>query len=113
MQALRRLAPVLALIEQELADGGPGVAALALAADVSRSRLHTLFRTALGRSPLQHILACRLRLAQRLLIGSDLAIAAVAARAGYGDAFHFSRTFRRVCGESPSDYRRRGLANQA
>jgi len=113
MQALHRLAPILVMIGRDLPRGGPSIPALASAAAVSRSRLHALFRTALGRSPLQHILACRLRLAQHLLIGSDLAVAAVAARAGFGDAFHFSRTFHRVCGESPSDYRRRSLAGQA
>jgi AraC-like DNA-binding protein len=107
--ALRRLAPAIALIERSLAQGGPSVPALARAADVSRSRLHALFQAALGVSPLQHVLSTRIATACRFLLGSDLPIAEIAARSGFGDAFHFSRMFRRSVGMSPTAYRARGF----
>jgi AraC-like DNA-binding protein len=109
IQAIQRIAPALSIIETKLSTGGPSVASLAHDCGVSRSRLHVLFHAALGRSPLQHIQASRLRRAQHLLLGSDSAIATVATLSGFGDAFHFSRTFKRLVGENPSSYRLRGL----
>ena len=80
---------------------------LARAVGVSTSRLHALFHDALGLSPLQYVQRQRLRRAQQLLAGSDLPVAEVGARAGFGDAFHFSRTFRRAFGEGPRAWRER------
>ncbi len=105
--AIARLRPALALAEGESGRGAP-IPALARAAGVSSSRLHALFHAALGLSPLQYVLRQRLRRSQQLLIGSDLAIQEVAERSGFGDPFHFSRTFRKTFGESPRTYRQRG-----
>lgn len=104
IRSLQRLAPALQMIERDLT-GRLEVPALASAVGISASRLHALFHQALGVPPLRHILGQRLRRAQHLLMGSDLPVQDVAMRAGFGDPFHFSRTFRKAFGESPSAYR--------
>jgi AraC-like DNA-binding protein len=43
----------------------------------------------------------------RLLAESDAILEAVAARVGYGDAFSFSKAFKRATGLAPGEFRRR------
>lgn len=107
-RAIQRLAPALALVERDIGSGMLAIPLLARAAGVSTSRLHALFHAALGCAPQHYLHAQRLRRAQQLLIGTDLPIQDVAARSGFGDPFHFSRSFRKAIGQSPRDYRDHG-----
>ena len=56
----------------------------------------------------EYLMHVRLEQAKRLLEGSDIRIADVAAQVGYADQFYFSRLFKRATGITPSDYRRQG-----
>jgi AraC-like DNA-binding protein len=49
----------------------------------------------------------QVRAAQRLLRESDASIAEVAADVGCGSLSHFSALFRRIAGETPTDWRKR------
>ena len=42
---------------------------------------------------------------QRLMQESDLSLQQIAASCGFFDAFHFSREFKKVVGQSPSAWR--------
>lgn len=79
---------------------------LAAAAGLGPAQFHALFRRAVGLSPLAWMERRRIRLAQHLLAGTALPIAAVAERCGYADPFHFSRVFRRLTRQSPRAFRR-------
>lgn len=63
------------------------------------------FRQATGQSPLRYLRELRLREARALLLHSDLAIAEIGERCGFGSASRFAQAFRRGTGLSPSDYR--------
>lgn len=76
------------------------------AAHVSESHLCRAFRKAYGQSPMQYLLALRVRAAQTLLVTTTLQCKEIAARTGFTDEYHFSRMFRRVAGVSPRQYRR-------
>lgn len=52
----------------------------------------------------------RLNAAARLLVTTHLNVSEIAFRVGFNDAPHFTRTFTRHFGESPTDYRNRRLA---
>nr|MBA3847045.1 helix-turn-helix domain-containing protein [Planctomycetota bacterium] len=72
-----------------------------------------LFTRATGRSPLRTAALARLDRAAALVTRGDEAFAAIAARLGYANQFHFSRAFRRAYGRSPTtarnDAQQRGI----
>jgi AraC-like DNA-binding protein len=100
-------APLAALLRHLDADPltSHDEAALARLAGVSSSHLRHLTRGHLGMSPSELQRQARLRLAQRLLCTSTLAIADVAAACGWEDANHFARVFRRRTGLTPRAFR--------
>lgn len=67
-----------------------------------------LFRAALGVTPHQYLVRCRLRRAARLLAEEDRAITDVAYDAGFGDLSNFTRTFTRAARMSPRAFRTMG-----
>jgi len=73
---------------------------------LSASQLHRQFRQKTGTTPMDWMRHERMNLAKRLLTSSDAKISAVALSSGYGDPYHFSRDFRRISGQSPSEFRR-------
>lgn len=87
-------------------DGAVTVESVAEELDVSRATLQRTCQAAFG-CGLAHLHE-RLRLtrAAKLLIDSDIAIAACAIGAGYPDVYQFSRAFRRVLGRPPTTYRK-------
>ena len=76
---------------------------------ITRRHLERRFRTALGHTIHDEILRCRMERARRLLVRTDLRMKDVAAVAGFPNADNMGRTFRRVDGISPSDYRDQAL----
>lgn len=72
------------------------VADIAAAACLSESRLHALFRQALGTTPLARVTALRLAEAQRLLAGGRCSLTQAAAACGYADADSLRRALRRA-----------------
>ncbi|WP_084103357.1 AraC family transcriptional regulator [Demequina sp. NBRC 110056] len=81
--------------------------ALAARCHLSRSHFTALFRRQLGSSPLQFQTQLRMSRARELLDTTELPIARIAEAVGYGDAYYFSRQFRRVQGTTPTLYRER------
>lgn len=82
------------------------VSAIARAAGVSESRLHALFETQFGQSPMRYVAARRMARAALLLEETDLSVAEIAFRTGYGDQTAFTRAFRRATGTTPAAHRR-------
>jgi AraC family transcriptional regulator len=64
------------------------------------------FRGHYGVSVGEHVRALRVAYA-RERIAAGIALTAVAAEAGFADQSHFTRTFKRLLGVSPAEYRRR------
>ncbi|UVJ41574.1 AraC family transcriptional regulator [Arthrobacter sp. CJ23] len=81
------------------------VADLAVEASVSRSSLDDRFRSVLGLSPIRYVSEWRMRIAHDLLATTEVTVAAIARRVGYGSEEAFSRAFKRVHGQSPSLWR--------
>jgi AraC family transcriptional regulator len=72
-------------------------------ADLSRYQFFRRFRAAVGVSPHEYLLQCRLRLARGLILseGNRRSLADIATEAGFYDQAHLCRHFRRVFGQSP------------
>jgi AraC-like DNA-binding protein len=80
---------------------------LARAANTSRSVLGDRFRAVLGQSPIRYLVEWRMQIAAELLRSTELKLAAVAERVGYGSEAAFSRAFRRHVGQAPAEWRGR------
>jgi AraC family transcriptional regulator len=80
-----------------------------LAGIVGLSRYHfaRCFTRTYGRGPHQHLRLRRIGLAATLLATSDLRIADIACRAGFGSPARLSTAFRHVTGFTPREFRRR------
>lgn len=85
---------------------------LAQAACLSRFHFARLFRSRIGRSPMQYVRVLRIeRAKERLRDGS--AVSAIAADLGYFDQSHFSRAFRKATGSTPANYARRNIRTRS
>jgi AraC family transcriptional regulator of arabinose operon len=84
----------------------PAVSELASLAGLSASHYASLFHRLLGCPPKAYFERLRLHRAAGLLLTTGDSVKAIAAKMGYRDALYFSRTFRRVHGVAPSEYRR-------
>lgn len=106
----RRLPPLLARalrhIEQHYAQ--PLTAAgLAAHCGVSTTTLFRQFREHLGRSPIDTVIRLRMKHARTLLLENRLPVKQIAEQVGYANALYFSSEFRRNCGMSPREFRRK------
>jgi len=79
---------------------------IASALHLDASGLSRLFRRYQGVSPYQYLLRHKMNLAAQDLIRSGGFVKEVAARAGYADAYHFSRVFKAVHGIAPAHFPR-------
>lgn len=100
-----RLAPAIRQMHAHCARAWT-VAQLARVAALSRSTFFERFTQAVGRPPMDYLLAWRMTLARELLRRGELALAEVAERVGYGSASTFSTAFRRHVGQPPGRYAR-------
>lgn len=82
------------------------VADLARKCFLSADHFTRLFRTAKGCSPREFIIRCRIEYACELLQESSMGLADVAAIAGYGNVYFFSRQFKKMTGSAPGRYRK-------
>ncbi len=81
------------------------IADLARHAGLSESALSHKYRCLTGRTPMQVLREMRVEAAKHLLLRGGLKLETVAGMTGFADAFHLSRTFKRLVGECPRSYR--------
>lgn len=77
--------------------------------DVSPSHFSRAFKASTGLNPSGWLLRLRIDRARDLLRESAASLAEVAARCGFADQAHFTRTFSRYMGVSPGAWRRAHL----
>jgi AraC-like DNA-binding protein len=106
----RRVKRVLRGLPGRLADAeAVSLSAVAASVGLSASRFQLVFRTSVGVPLRPYILWLRLQCgARELALGRSVATAAHTA--GFSDAAHFTRTFRRMMGATPRQVLQRGLA---
>ncbi|MET4448842.1 AraC family transcriptional regulator [Bradyrhizobium sp. GM2.2] len=105
------LAPkvLLRAIERLRCDSEADVSLDALASDAGLSRFHfcRCFKESTGLSPHAWLRQHRLEQAMNILRESDESIVSVAAALGYSSQTAFAAAFKKLTGETPSDWRRR------
>lgn len=87
------------------------VASLAEYLGISDHTLLNVFQSLLGMRTIDYIQKVKINMAQYLLSHAKMPIREVAEQLGYGDPFIFSKSFRRLCGISPSEFQKRIVSN--
>ncbi|GAB40279.1 AraC-like ligand-binding domain-containing protein [Gordonia sputi] len=95
---------VQSVMSRDMSDPDRSLADVGAELGMSVRYIHKLFSSA-GTTPRVWLYAKRIDRAKRLLRQTDLSAAEIGAQLGFRDASHFSRTFSRHCGRSPSQFR--------
>jgi AraC family transcriptional regulator len=100
---------LLRAIERLRSDVDTDVSLAALASDAGLSRFHfcRAFKESTGLSPHAWLRQHRLEQAMQMLRDTDASVVSVAAALGYGSQTAFAAAFKRLTGETPSNWRRR------
>ena len=105
-----RLAPWQAQRAKEFLNanlhGDVPLASVAAECDLSVSHFAHAFRRTFGRPPHRWLTERRIDVVKSLLLTSGLTLAEVAGECGFADQSALSRSFKRVVGESPGEWRR-------
>ena len=76
--------------------------------NMSKSHFARIFKRTVGQSPVQFMLGIRIDRAKELLDFADKSIAEIAEASGFSDQNYFGRTFKKVTGMTPTQYRDAG-----
>jgi AraC family transcriptional regulator len=100
---------LLRAIERLRSDSDSDVSLAALASEAGLSRFHfcRAFKESTGLSPHAWLRQYRLEQAMNMLRDTDASIVSVAVELGYASQTAFAAAFRKLTGETPSDWRRR------
>ncbi|HWO34976.1 MAG TPA: helix-turn-helix domain-containing protein [Candidatus Acidoferrum sp.] len=82
---------------------------MAESAGLSTTHFSHMFRKSTGESPHQFVLRLRVERAKEMLRAVEARVLDVAVACGFKTQQHFARVFRRLCGASPTEYRREFL----
>jgi len=96
-------------VERLRSDSDADVSLGALASDAGLSRFHfcRAFKESTGLSPHAWLRQYRLEQAMNMLRDTDASVVSVAAALGYSSQTAFAAAFRKLTGETPTDWRRR------
>jgi AraC family transcriptional regulator len=89
---------------------GVSVEEVARQCNMSVSQFGRTFKKATGQTPHRWLVYLRLERAKDLLLRSTLPLAEIALACGFSEQSHFTRTFSRLVGTSPGEWRRQRRA---
>lgn len=89
----------------EKSDQPIGVTDVAQAAGMAQQNLNRLFHHFLGHTVNAELIRLRVEHYKRLIASSDAPLEELALQAGFGTAKHVYRTFKRLTGQTPAEYR--------
>jgi AraC family transcriptional regulator, arabinose operon regulatory protein len=99
-----RLRRVLGYIEENIASP-LSVDLLASVAHLQKNYFIRAFREDLGLPPMKYVNARRIEIGKNLLARSSSSVSEIGALTGFGDVFHFSRSFKERTGFTPTAFR--------
>lgn len=73
---------------------------------VSQATLYSAIKEKYDMTPMQYVFDFKVNIAADLLITTNYKIAKIASKVGFDDQYHFSKKFKKLTGESPSEYRK-------
>lgn len=106
--ASNRLRQVILYIDQHLHED-ISLTDLAAVADLTPDHFGVAFKVSTGKTPHRYHIERRIHRAKELLLNPSLTIIQIALEVGFSGQSHFSATFRKVTGMSPSEFRNRSV----
>lgn len=110
IQGIQKLLPAIELMKSSMKKR-VGIMELSKSVHLERNYFSVLFKKVLGVTPIAYYHQLRCKAAQTLLQDKSITIEAIAQELGYVDAFHFSKSFKKTTGSSPSEYRKSTILN--
>jgi AraC-like DNA-binding protein len=76
---------------------------------ISPNYLNKIYKTATGKTIMQHVLEYKIDQSRNLLMDTDNSINSIALQLGFYDQYHFTNAFKKTAGLCPSEYRKSKL----
>ena len=92
------------LMEEELSNEDMDVARLASLLRISRTKFYYKMKGLTGKSPSEFFMQYKLNMAAKMLVEGKLNVSEVAIKTGFASLAHFSKSFKKQFGVSPSKY---------
>lgn len=80
---------------------------------VNKYYLAHAFKEEYGISPINYMIACRIRAGKRLLVETDLSLSQISGILGFSSASYFSQSFRKAENISPQEYRKANMQKRS
>ena len=96
--------PAVHFLENNFTDPSLSNKLLAEKAAVSEVYFRRVFKNQYGTSPKQYVQDLRIRNAENLLRNEYLSVTEIAEMCGFSSVYHFSRSFKKVTGYTPTEY---------
>ncbi|MCU6711867.1 AraC family transcriptional regulator [Paenibacillus sp. J5C_2022] len=115
LDSLRQVQPYSSLVSKTIAfmeqnyANNLSIADIAEAMGISNSHLSRVFKSELGKTPLEYLTEYRLEHGKRLLADSTLSLNQISQAIGYNHAHTFIRYFKLYVGMTPGDFRKTQL----
>jgi two-component system response regulator YesN len=109
---IERLKPALEFMDAHFIENPP-LAEIAGKTFMAPNYFHKVFKEAFDTTPFDYMRDKRLNMAKEALAFSNLSVKEIAAKTGYGDAFHFSKDFKKRVGVPPKTFRKRSRSERA
>lgn len=103
-RAYLRFQDTIRYMEEHIA-GPLRISDVARVAHLERTYFSRLFRDCLGVKPAEYVMRRRIERAKQRLWTTQDPLKSIAESLGFADAFHLSKSFKRLTGMSPSDFR--------
>jgi AraC-like DNA-binding protein/NAD(P)H-dependent FMN reductase len=101
------VALAVAYIKENFSDQNLSLDTVASAVFMSRYHFSRKFREETGRRFIDYLIMVRMTEARKLLIETNWTVTAIASEVGYRDLSNFERSFKKLFGTQPSQYRQR------
>ncbi len=101
------ISPAVRYLEENYANTELSIDDLAEIAGVSSVYFRKIFSTVFGQPPMRYLQTVRMEKAKDMLSGDYMPISDIAESVGFNSIYHFSKTFKKIVGYTPTEYSKR------
>ncbi len=103
--------PAVDYIELNYSDQQLNNTRLAVVAGISEVYLRKLFSNLFGITPAKYVTDLRIEKAKAMLASGNMSVSEIAEAVGFSTIYHFSKTFKRITGYTPTEHAKKESSN--